>query len=215
MTLKPKSPSARKVMIVDDHPILRQGIAKLIDSEDDLVVCGEACDAAPALELAERERPDAAVVDISLKDSNGIDLVKELIARWPTMGILVFSMHDEPFYAERVFRAGAKGYVTKGEPCSQVVEGIRQVLKGEVFVSERLAAKMVDKYVGGRRDDDRRSIDRLSAREFQIFDLIGQGIQTREIAERLHLSVKTVDAHRENIKGKLKLRNATELLKTA
>ena len=205
----------RKVLLVDDHPVIIKGIADLLATEPDLVVCGQACDVPSALQLAERERPDVAVVDITLKEGNGIDLIKQLLERWPKLAILVLSMHEEPFYAERVFRAGARGYVSKGEPGCQVVEGIRQVLRGEVYVGEQLAAKMVDKLVGGRRDDDRRSIDRLSEREFQVFELIGQGFNTRQVAEKLSLSVKTVDAHRENIKGKLRLKNATELLKTA
>lgn len=206
---------AKKVLLVDDHPILRQGIGEVIHSESDLTICGEAGDVETAMRLAENEQPDVVVVDITLKDGNGVDLIRQLLTRWPKMPILVLSMYNEAFYAERAFRAGAKGYVTKGEPCQQIVQGIREVLRGEIFVSERLAAKMVDKLVGGRRDGERRSIDRLSEREFEVFEMIGQGMHTRDIAGKLRLSVKTVDAHRENIKGKLKLRNATELLKTA
>lgn len=214
-TETPTRPDRRKVIIIDDHPILRQGIAQLVGAQPDMVMVGEASDPAGAMELAERTAPDAAIVDLSLKESNGIDVIRDLLARWPRLAILVLSMHNESFYAERVFRAGAKGYVTKGEPAEQVIAGVRHVLRGEIYVSERLAAAMVDKLVGGRRDGDRRSIDRLSDRELQVFELLGQGIHTRDIAGRLHLSIKTIDAHRENIKGKLKLRNATELLKTA
>ena len=214
MTKKVESGKS-KVLVVDDHPVLRQGISQLIALEDDMMVCGEAADAASALKVAEEQEPDVAIVDISLKDSNGIDLIKDMLVRWPKLPVLVLSMHNESFYAERVFRAGAKGYVTKGEPSSKVIEGIRKVLEGEVYVSEKLATKMICKMMGGRIDTDGYSIDRLSDREFLVFELIGQGLQTREIARKLHLSVKTIDAHRENIKTKLKLGNATELLKTA
>ena len=214
MVKKPES-GKRKVLVVDDHPVLRQGLSQLIALEDDMMVCGEAPDAVSALKVAEEQKPDVAIVDISLKDSNGIDLIKSMLIRWPKLPVLVLSMHNESFYAERVFRAGARGYVTKGEPSSKVIEGIRKVLDGEVYVSEKLATKMICKLMGGRIDSDGYSIDRLSDREFQVFELIGQGLQTREIARKLHLSVKTIDAHRENIKNKLKLENATELLKTA
>ncbi len=211
-----KTSGRRKVLIVDDHPVLRQGIAQLIALENDMTVCGEAADAGEALKVAQETQPDVAIVDISLHDSNGIDLIKDMLIRWPKLPILVLSMHSESFYAERVFRAGAKGYVTKGEPSGKVIEGLRKVLAGEVYVSEKLASKMIGRLMGGARADASGfSIDRLSDREFQVFELIGQGMQTREIAQKLHLSIKTIDAHRENIKNKLKLDNATELLKTA
>ena len=215
MAIRKSESAKRKVLIVDDHPILRQGIAQLIQREEDLEICGEAEDAQAALKLIEELKPDVAVVDISLRDSSGIDLIKDMKIRCPSVPVLVLSMHNESFYAERCFRAGARGYVTKGEPSAKVIEGIRQVLSGEVYVSEKIASKMVCKMVGSRRDSDQYTIDRLSDREFEVFELIGQGMQTREIAERLHLSVKTIDAHRENIKRKLKLRDATDLLKTA
>ncbi|HOD84407.1 MAG: Oxygen regulatory protein NreC [Planctomycetes bacterium ADurb.Bin126] len=211
-----KTSGRRKILIVDDHPVLRQGIAQLIALENDMTVCGEAADAGEALKVAQETQPDVAIVDISLHDSNGIDLIKDMLIRWPKLPILVLSMHSESFYAERVFRAGAKGYVTKGEPSGKVIEGLRKVLAGEVYVSEKLASKMIGRLMGGgRADASGFSIDRLSDREFQVFELIGQGMQTREIAQKLHLSIKTIDAHRENIKNKLKLDNATELLKTA
>jgi len=211
-----KTTGKSKVLIVDDHPVLRQGIAQLIALENDMAVCGEAADAGEALKVAQETQPDVAIVDISLHDSNGIDLIKDMVIRWPRLPILVLSMHSESFYAERVFRAGAKGYVTKGEPSGKVIEGLRKVLAGDVYVSEKLASKMIGRLMGGARGDASGfSIDRLSDREFQVFELIGQGMQTREIAQKLHVSVKTIDAHRENIKNKLKLTNATELLKTA
>ena len=199
---------------MDDHPILREGISQLISREDDMEVCGEAEDATGALKVAQETNPDVALVDISLKDSNGIDLIRDMLARWPKMPILVLSMHSEAFYAERVFKLGARGYLTKGEPGTKVIEGLRKVLNGDSYVSEQIATRMVDKMIGGRQGSSF-PIDRLSDREFQVFHMIGQGIQSREIAEKLHLSVKTVDTHRENIKTKLKIKDATELLKTA
>ena len=205
----------KKVLIIDDHPILRQGIAQLINREETLIVCGEAEDAATALQLADQHKPDVAVVDISLKDGNGIDLIKDLLVRCPKLLALVLSMHNESFYAERAFRAGARGYITKGEPAGKVVDAIRRILGGDLYISEKLASKLVNSLVGSRDRTDGCLIDRLSDREFEIFSLIGQGLRAGEIAERLHLSVKTIDAHREHIKEKLKIDTAPDLLKYA
>jgi DNA-binding NarL/FixJ family response regulator len=205
----------RKVLLVDDHPLLRRGLAQLINQEKDLQVCGEAEDAATALKLAEQSEPDIAVVDITLKDSNGIDLIKDFKIRTPRMLVLVLSMHDESFYAERVLRAGARGYVTKGEHSTKVVEGIRQLLEGKVFLSDAMSSKMLSKIIGERNAGSEVGVDVLSDREFEVLEMIGRGLQSREIAERLHLSIKTIDAHRENIKRKLRLTDASELLKYA
>ncbi len=205
----------KRVLIVDDHPILRQGISRLIARDEELVVCGEAEDAQAALRLTEEHKPNVAVVDLTLKNSNGVELIEEMARRWPDMPVLVLSMHNESFHAERAFRAGARGYVTKGEPAAKVIEGIHRVLAGEVYASEKIAATMVNRLSGRRSDTGKLSIDRLSPREAEIMELIGTGMQTREIAGKLGLSVKTVDAHRENIKAKLNLRNAAELVKTA
>jgi DNA-binding NarL/FixJ family response regulator len=204
-----------KVFVVDDHAVLRRGLAQLVAHEPDMVICGEAPDAQGALEGMEKTRPDVAVVDISLRDSSGIELIKDIKVRWPDMPVLVLSMHDESFYAERVLRAGAKGYVTKGEASEKVVEGIRHVLRGQPFVSEKVAAKMISKFVGGPSGAKGVSVEALSDREFEVFGLIGEGLQTRQIATRLHLSVKTIDTHRENIKRKLGLQNAPQLLQRA
>jgi len=205
----------RKIVVVDDHPILRQGIVQMINDDPKLSVVGEAQDVSEALQVIQETIPDLAVVDISLKDSNGIDLIKDIGIRWPKMPVLVFSMHDESFYAERVLRAGAKGYVTKGESAGKVIEGIHKILAGEIYISDNLASKMLQRIVGGTREKEGFPIDRLTDREFEVFGLIGEGVQTREIAERLHLSVKTVESHRENIKRKLNIENATELLQRA
>ena len=205
----------KKVLIVEDHPIMRSGLAQLIGQESDLAICGEAEDVHGALKAIEKSKPDIAVVDISLKDSNGIELIKNIKIRWPELAVLVLSMHDESFYAERALRAGARGYVAKAEVSTKVIAGIRQVLSGKVYVSEKITSKMLSNLVGGTKDLDTFPIDRLSDREFEVFELIGQGSQTRQIAGKLHLSVKTVDAHRDHIKHKLNLNSATELLKYA
>jgi DNA-binding NarL/FixJ family response regulator len=208
-------PEKKKVFVVDDHAVLRRGLAQLVAQEPDLVICGEAADARAALEGMEKTRPDVAVVDVSLPDASGIELIKDIKVRWPKLPVLVLSMYDESFYAERVLRAGASGYVTKGEASEKVIEGIRQILRGEPYVSEKVASRMICKFVKGVPGSKDFSIDALSDREFEVFELIGQGLQTRQIAARLHLSVKTIDTHRENIKRKLGLSKAPELLQRA
>ncbi len=209
------SSAKKKIVVVDDHPIIRQGIVQLINEDPGLEVVGQAEDINGALDVIGKSQPDLAVVDITLKDSSGIDVIKEVGARWSSIPVLVFSMHDESFYAERVLRAGAKGFVTKGEPSTKIIEGIHRVLGGEVFVSEKIAAGLLRKMAGGQRETEKFSIDRLSDREFEVFGMIGDGKQTRDIAEQLHLSVKTVESHRENIKRKLNIDSATELLQRA
>ncbi len=215
MTTKKAKESPKKILIIEDHPIMRSGLVQLIEQESDLVVCGEAEDAHGALKAIKESEPDVAVVDISLKDSNGIELIKDIKIRWPKLAVLVLSMHEESFYAERALRAGAMGYVAKAEVSAKVVDGIRQVLSGAVYVSEKITSKMLHKLVGKGKDSDVFPIDRLSDREFEVFELIGQGLQTRQVADKLHLSVKTIDAHRDHIKRKLKLDSAIELLKYA
>ncbi len=201
-----------KVLVVDDHEIMRQGLAQLIGQEADLTVCGEAPDADGAISAIEHYAPDVAVVDISLKNSSGINLIKTIRERWPELPILVLSMHDETFYAERALRAGARGYVTKAEVSAKVVEGIREVLNGGVFVSKKIAKRMLRKLIDGNYAVEQFPLDRLTDREFEVFELIGRGQPTRGIAERLHVSPKTIEAHREHIKRKLGINTATELL---
>jgi DNA-binding NarL/FixJ family response regulator len=205
-------PQPRRVLVVDDHELLRMALGQLIGQEADLTVCGEAEDAAGALRVIEELQPDIALVDISLKESHGIELIKDIKSRWPDLPVLVLTMHDESFYAERVLRAGARGYVTKAEVSSKVIEGIRKVLDGDVYVSDAMASKVLSKLVGGKGDATSFPIDTLSDREFEVFEMIGRGLQSRDIARRLHLSIKTVDAHREHIKKKLSLDSATDLL---
>jgi len=202
----------RTVLVVDDHELMRMALVQLIGQEQDLAVCGEAEDTPGALKAIEELEPDIAIVDISLKQSHGIELIKDIKARRPDFPILVLTMHDESFYAERVLRAGAKGYVTKAEVSSKVIEGIRKVLDGEVYISDAMASKVLTRLVGQKGGQPSFPIDTLSDREFEVFEMIGQGMQSREIARRLHLSRKTVDAHREHIKKKLSLESATDLL---
>jgi len=204
-----------RVLLVDDHPIVRQGLGALIAQQDDMVVCGEADSGPDALALVPRARPDVAVVDLTLKESTGLDLIKDLQIRHPDVAVLVYSMRDESFYAERVLRAGARGYVTKEEGGRTVIEGIRKVLQGQIFLSEQMASKMIGLFVRGPREPGQPSIDKLTDRELEIFELIGQGVPTREIARQLHISPKTVESHREHIKEKLEIDNATDLLKHA
>ncbi len=215
MSTRHADTATKKVLIVDDHPIMRQGLAQLIAQEGDLTVCGEAEDAHGALEAVEESNPDIVIVDISLKESNGIDLIKDIRIRWPKLPVIVLSMHDETFYAERVLRAGARGYITKDEGTEKVIEGIRKALDGGLYVSDRIASRMLRKLVDGKSDFDVYPMDRLSDRELEVLELIGEGLQTREVAQRLHLSRKTVEAHREHIKAKLSLDSSTELLKYA
>ena len=202
-------------MLVDDHPIVRQGLSELIGHQEDMTVSGEAENVATALAIIDKEQPDLAVVDISLKDSSGIELIKDIKIRYPNVKVLVLSMHDEAFYAERVLRAGAKGYVTKGEPAETVLAAIRKIIGGEIHLSEQMSSRMLAKFVEGPAKAGGLPAERLTDRELQVFEMIGHGISTRQIAEDLHLSIKTVESHRENIKSKLKLQNATELLRHA
>lgn len=204
-----------RILLVDDHPIVRQGIGLLVAQEPDMLVCGEADSAAGALEAIERCRPDVAVVDLTLKESLGLELLKDIRIRFPKLLALVYSMRDEAFYAERVLRAGARGYVTKEEGGRAVIEGIRAILSGRIHLSEKMASKLIGRFVQGDAKLPRDSVASLTDRELEVFELIGQGLPTREIAERLHLSAKTVDSHREHIKEKLQIDSATDLLKHA
>ena len=208
---KPKT----KVLLVDDHPILRAGLGKLINQEADMMICGEAEDGPTAFDLAGTLNPDIAVIDISLKGSNGIELVKNLKARYPDLPTLVLSMHDESLYAERALRAGSLGYIMKEEAIEQVLTAIRKVLIGEIFLSEKMKAKMLQQMASGKGKTATSPIETLTDRELEVFRLIGEGHSTRQIAGQLHLSVRTVEAYREYIKAKLNLKNATELVQHA
>jgi DNA-binding NarL/FixJ family response regulator len=205
-----------RVLLVDDHPILRKGLAQMINQETDMTVCGEAEDAGKGFELVGTLQPDVAVIDVSLKTGNGIELVKNIKARYPELPILVLSMHDESLYAERALRAGSLGYIMKEEATEQVLVAIRRVLNGEIFLSEKMKSRMLQQITsGGRNKVVASPIENLTDRELEVFRLIGEGRSTRQIAAELHLSVRTVEAYREYIKSKLNLRNATELVQHA
>lgn len=204
-----------RILLVDDHPIVRQGLAEMINQEKDLNVCGTAEDVHRALDAIEKLKPDLVVADISLKGSNGIELLKNIKVRFPKMLVLVLSMHDEALYAVRALRAGAGGYIMKQEATEKVLTAIRQVLAGEIYLSERMEKKMMHQLVGGRTARTGSPIEDLSDRELEVFGLIGQGHGTRQIAEELHLSIKTIESHRAHIKEKLNLKNATELVQHA
>jgi DNA-binding NarL/FixJ family response regulator len=207
--------SCKRILIVDDHPMMRQGLAQLIRSEPDLSVGGEADSAGEALEAVASQKPDLVLLDISLPDKNGLELIKDVHVLCPEVLILVVSMHDEALYAERVLRAGARGYIMKQEGGKKLLEAIRQVLSGRIYVSEKMSAHILETFSGRRADTIVSPIERLSDREFEVFQLIGEGKGTRDIAGHLHLSVKTVEVHRANIKAKLKIRTATDLVRYA
>jgi DNA-binding NarL/FixJ family response regulator len=212
--VKTKS-SHKRLLIVDDHPMMRTGLAQLIDNEGDLKVCAEADNAGQAINAVSKQKFDLALVDISLPDKNGLELIKDLRALNPDLPILVVSMHDELVYAERVLRAGARGYIMKQEGGQKFLQAIRQVLAGQVFVSEKMSARILENLSGPQAANTGSPVRRLSDREFEVFQLIGQGVSTGDIAVRLRLSVKTVEVHRANIKQKLSLLTATELVRYA
>ena len=205
----------KKVFIVDDHPIVRERVAELINQEPDLVVSGEAEDAVQAVKAIGAGVPDIAIVDITLKDTYGIELIKQLKELHPKLPILVLSMHDESLYGERALRAGAKGYLTKQEATKKIIDAIRRILRGEIYVSDKLAGALVRKVAGGKQEGGGNLVDVLTDRELEVFQLLGQGLAVREVAERLFVSAKTVEAHREHIKQKLNFKTSSELLRFA
>ncbi len=204
-----------KILIVDDHPIFCLGMSELINKEKDLVVCGCENNASRALKAIADLKPDLVIVDISLKDSNGIDLVKEIRLRFPGLPALMLSMYDETLYAERALVAGARGYIMKQEAIPLVVEALRQVLKGEIYASARVKETVFQRRMAQHAPSNKSPIDLLTDRELEVFRLIGDGLSTREVASRLHLSIKTIGTYRENMKEKLGLKNYTQLIKMA
>jgi DNA-binding NarL/FixJ family response regulator len=207
-----KTEGRARVLIVDDHPAVREALALRIGRQPDLEACGEAADMSEALRLVADTQPDVAVVDISLKTGNGIDLIKRIKDRNDHVRILVWSMHSESLYAERALRAGALGYINKDQATDRIVEAIRRVLEGKVWLSEAMAERMLQRAVGaGRQEVTRSPLDALADRELEVFRLIGEGVKTAEIAERLHLSVKTVETYRDRIRQKLGLSDGTKL----
>jgi DNA-binding NarL/FixJ family response regulator len=204
-----------RLLLVDDHAVMRHGLAAILNEEPDLHVCAEAESAAEAMELLETIPVDVAVVDISLRRSDGLDLIKQISLRHPNVLSLVLSMHDESVYAERALRAGARGYVRKAEAADTVMTALRRILRGETYVSASVAAQFVNRVVRVRAAEDTLGVERLSDRELQILRHIGRGMSNREIAEELFISIKTVETHREHIKRKLNLATAGDLLRYA
>jgi DNA-binding NarL/FixJ family response regulator len=204
-----------RVFVVDDHPIVRQGLAMLINRETDMMVCGDAEDAQTAMQAIATVKPDILVVDISLNGPDGLDLLKDIRIRYPEMPVLILSMHDESIYAERALRAGAQGYIMKQEATEKVLVALRRILSREIYVSERIANRMLQRYIGSPTVGRPSSIADLTDRELEVFRLIGEGHSTRQIAEELHISVKTVESYQAHIKEKLSLRSARELVQHA
>ncbi|BBO80721.1 DNA-binding response regulator [Desulfosarcina ovata subsp. sediminis] len=208
-------PPKRKILIVDDHPVFCLGMSELINKAADLTVCGSEETPSGAMKAIQRLSPDLVIVDISLKESNGIDLIGEINARFRGLPTLVLSMYDESLYAERALMAGARGYLMKQEAIAVVVEAIHQVLQGKVYASEAVKEKVFQRLVSPHNTADTSPLDALTSRELETFRLIGQGLSTREIAERMKLSIKTIGTYRERIKEKLNLKHYTELVKAA
>lgn len=204
-----------RILVVDDHPLVRESLKIIIQREPDLTVCGEAEDREQALELAAAAEPHLALVDLTLKNSHGLELIKDLGHRWPKMKILVLSMQDEALYAERVIRAGARGYITKQEAPGKILLAIRQILDGEIYWSEKAAARVASKVARSSRSNSGFSVEGLTDREVQVFELLGTGQSTQQIADALHINASTVETYRARIKEKLNLKNALELLQCA
>jgi len=214
MTLATGKPK-RKVFLVDDHPLVREWLTNLINQQPDLAVCGETESAPRALQAIAAAQPEVAIVDISLKDSSGIELIKSLKLSHPEVAVLVLSMHDESLYAERALRAGAKGYIMKRETTRKVIEGIRQILDGKVFVSDSVKEALALRLVENKTQTPLSPVEQLSDRELEVFEMLGQGLGTRQIADALRVSIKTVQAYCARAKEKLNVRSATELLREA
>jgi DNA-binding NarL/FixJ family response regulator len=202
------------ILLVDDHPLVRERLAQIINAEPDLRVCGEAADRGGALAAIEANRPDLVIIDLTLHQSHGLDLIKDVRVLHPRLAMLVLSMHDESLYAERALRAGARGYITKQEATKNILVAIRQILRGDVYLSEaesaRIAARMVTE-----RPPASVSMDKLTDRELRVFELIGRGYSLRQIAAVLHLDAKTIETYRTRIRTKLELRDANEVLQQA
>jgi DNA-binding NarL/FixJ family response regulator len=208
-------PGKKTVLVVDDHPIVRQGLTLLINQEPDLAVCGEAEEMHSALSSIPLLRPDILIVDISLNGPDGLELLKNIRLSSPRLPVLILSMHDESIYAERALRAGANGYIMKQEATEKVLVALRRILSGEIYVSEKIANHMLQHYVRGSSRVEHTEISELTDRELEVFRLIGEGHGTRQIAEALHLSIKTVESYQAHIKDKLSLRSARELVQHA
>jgi DNA-binding NarL/FixJ family response regulator len=215
MVAKRRPASSRiRIFLVDDHPIVRRGFQLLLGMEPDLVVCGEADSGPAALQKILALKPDLAIIDLSLKGGSGLELIKQLRTQALKLKVLVFSMRDEGIYAERALQAGADGYVTKEEGTEKAIQAIRMLVQGKRYLTDKVAEKMMDTLVG-KRSGSEGGIESLSDRELEVLELIGDGLGSREIAEKLHLSIKTIESHREHMKAKLGLTRATELVSYA
>jgi len=210
-----QSDQAARILVVDDHPLLRDSLIKLICSERDIVCCGEADNVADAKRLVQGAKPDLMLLDLRLKSGDSLDLIKSMKVEQPALKILVISQHDEMLFAERALRAGASGYVMKENATEEILSAVKKVLAGELYFSHQVAAAAVRRSLVAKPDASRTGIERLSDRELQVFQLIGASFSTREIAEQFNLSIKTIETHRENIKQKLQLRDAAELTRRA
>lgn len=217
MTKSPKPEIAAKtrILIVDDHPLVREGLIGLLSAESDFTVCGEASGIAEARRVVAATKPDVAIIDVMLSDGSGIDLIKELKARYAGMKLLVVSMHDESLFAERVLRAGAVGYVSKQEASRTIVQAVRTILTGKLYLSPNMTELVVQRAFISGVDHSRPPVDRLTEREREVFELIGSGLSSRQISVKLEVSPKTVETHREHIKEKLELTTAAELTRYA
>ncbi len=211
----PVKDNRTRILLVDDHAVVRYGIAQLINRQADLMVCGEEEDAANALAAIGKVNPDLVIADISLKDSSGLELMRNIKAQYSKLPVLVVSAHDESIYAEIAFRAGALGYLMKQEALDKIITAVRRVLSGNVYVSEALAARMLQQQISGKTDIHESPVKQLSDRELEVFQLIGQWKKTSEIAQELHLSIKTIEYYREQIKHKLGLKSSAELTQHA
>jgi DNA-binding NarL/FixJ family response regulator len=211
----PAPPMRRRILLVDDHPLMREGVAQWIERTPDLEVCGQAESASEALSLAAKLRPDLVLTDISLPGRNGLELIKDLYALRPDLPVLVLSMHDESLYAGRALRAGARGYLMKRAGGDRVIEGIREVLHGRIALSPPMATQLLEEFSGHQPRPRRAGLPNLTDREFEVLQWVGQAKSNREIAEQLHLSPKTVESHRINLMRKLKVKNPAELVRFA
>ena len=212
---QPAEQPKAKVFLVDDHPLVREHLTALLQAQADLAVCGEAADAPTALSLVARLSPDLVILDLSLKRSSGLELIKQLKELWPKLPVLVLSMHDEMLYAERSLRAGALGYITKEEATANVLSAVRRVLSGQVYLSERMAGRMMRKMVGGKLEETSSPLEVLTDRELEVFQMLGRGLGTRQIAAELRVGIKTVESYRARIKDKLQLADGNQLLQHA
>ena len=205
----------RRIVLVDDHPMVRERLAEILDREADLAVCGEAEDRHEALAVVQSKRPDLVIVDLTLKNSDGLELIKDIHSRWPRLQVLVLSMHDESLYAERAIRAGARGYITKQEATRDILLAVRRILGGDIYVNDRIATRLLGRLAAHPDKMVAAPAEMLADRELQVFELTGRGLNTREIAARLRVSVKTIETYRARIRQKLNLQDGSELLQLA